>query len=187
MPDEKQSLFLCPNCGLPFKTEDNLNLHTENWHMDESNQQDRSRKQGNPVELLWRDLIYRIYETPDGFQGLSEAEKRYFAVNVLAAEVYNGGFSQYFFNNSGSYYKYTLLGLEEMGALESLTLLQRARLSFFDDENIPENTGKRRERILELESDVRLQLLDELDKEFYKDPDGLEAKSLAYAKLYGLL
>jgi hypothetical protein len=132
-------------------------------------------------------LVHKVFETPDGFQGLSESEKRYFAVGVLDGDVYNGGFEQYFFNSSGAYFEYALLGLEEMGAVQSLALLKRAKLALFDDENIPEDTGERREMILKRESDARLRLLEELDNQFWKDPDDLFTKSAAYAKMYGLL
>ncbi len=187
MPDEKQSLHFCPKCGLPFKTEDNLSLHIANWHSDESNKKQGNSKQTDPAKLLWQELVHRIFKTPDGFQGLSESEKRYFAVNILIGEVYNGGFHQFFFNNSGSYYKYVILGLEELGATQSLALLQRAKLVLFENENMPEYVGKRREVILQRKSDDCLQLLNELDKQFYKDPDGLDTKCVTYAKLHGLL
>jgi hypothetical protein len=187
MSEDKQPLHICPQCGLPFKAEDNLILHIENWHSDDASKKQGNKKQTDPAELLWRDLVHRVFETPEGFQGLSEPEKRYYAVCILDGEVYNGGFEQYFFNSSGSYYKYTILGLEEMDAPQSLALLQNAKLVLFDDEDIPESTGIRREFILQHESDVRSKLLENLDEKFWQDPDGLGTKITTYAKLHGLL
>ncbi len=69
-----------------------------------------------------------------------------------------------------AYYKYVILGLEELDATQSLALLQRAKLVLFENENMPEYVGKRREVILQHKSDDCLQLLNELDKQFYKDP-----------------
>lgn len=185
MSEEKQSLHFCPKCGLPFKTEGSLSLHIENWHTDNSDK--KHVKQVDPAEVLWRDLVDRIFETPDGFEGLSEPEKRYFAVGVLEREVYNGGFHQYFFNSSGGYYDYALLGLQEINAPQSLGLLQNAKRVIFDDRAVPESTGKRREIILQSDSDERFTLLGELDEKFWQDPDDLGPKIAAYAKLHGLL
>jgi hypothetical protein len=187
MSEDKQPLHLCPQCGLPFKTEDNLSLHITNWHSEEANGKGANKIQEDPTQLLWRDLVRRVFETPEGFHDLSEPEKRYFAVSVLEGEVYNGGFHQYFFNSSGRYYEYTLLGLQEMNALQSLDLLQNAKRVIFNDKAIPESTGKTREIILQADSDQRFRLLEELDKKFWQDPDDLHTKITAYAKLYGLL
>jgi hypothetical protein len=131
--------------------------------------------------------VLRVFETPEGFQGLSEPEKRYYAVCLLEGEVYNGGFHQYFLNNSGGYYEYTLLGLQEIDALQSLDLLKNAKHVIFDDESVSESAGKRMEFILQGDSDERDKLLGEIDKKFWQDPDGLGPKIAAYAKLHGLL
>lgn len=145
-----------------------------------------NQQQINPSQLLWLDLVHRI-ETPEGFEGLSEPEKRYFAVCLLEGEVYNGGLHQYFFNSSGNYYKYALLGLQEINALQSLKLLQDAKHAIFGDRPIPQITGKRRESIRQSDSNERFKLLNELDEQFGKDPDNLDFKITSYAKLNGLL
>lgn len=183
--EEKPSLYLCPQCGLPFKTEDILSIHTANWHSDEANT--KRKKEVKPEDLLWPKLVRRIHETPEGFQGLSDAEKRYVAVNTLVGQVYNGGFDQYFFNSSGSYYEYTILVLEEMDAQAALALLQQAKRVVFDTKNVPENTGERRALFLEHNSDQRSKTLYELDKQFYQIGDDLIDKNTAYAKKHGLL
>jgi hypothetical protein len=45
---------------------------------------------------LW--LIKEAALSDDGFDGLSAENQRYFAVRLLEAEVYNGGFDQYLFH-----------------------------------------------------------------------------------------
>jgi hypothetical protein len=183
MPELNPSLHPCPDCGLPFKTEDNLGMHIANWHSTKP----AAQKPVDPVALPWRDLVHRVFDTPEGFQGLSEPEKRYFAVCLLEGEVYNGGFDQFFFNHSGTYYEYILLGLQDINAPHSIDLLQSAKIVLFNDKDVPEKTVERREILLQQDSDKKYQLLEELDKKFWQDPDNLAAKINAYAKLHGLL
>src|SRR5690606_14789899 len=83
------------------------------------NREERERSKTDPSHIYWRALVDRVHKVEPGFEGLSEAEKKYFAVCCLSGEVYNGGFHQFFFNSAGAYYKYVLSGLEEMGASES--------------------------------------------------------------------
>jgi hypothetical protein len=152
------------------------------WHKEQ-----REREKTDPFRILWHVLVHRVHETSEGFSGLSEAEKRYFAVGLLAGEVYNGGFDQYFFNHSGCHYKYALLGLEEMEATQTLALLQRAKQALFNFDEVPEDTGKRRRLLQELASESRSKRLDELDAQYYKDPDGLSARAERYARAHGLV
>ena len=90
-------------------------------------QRERDLDKIDPFRKLWRELVRRVYETDLGYAGLSDAEKKYFAVGLLEGEVYNGGFDQYFFNSSSDYYSDAEIGLEEMGAVQSLSLLKRAK------------------------------------------------------------
>ncbi len=65
----------------------------------------REREISDPFRILWRELVRRVHQNELGFDGLSEPEKLYFSVGLLDGELYNGGFYQYFFNHSGSYYE----------------------------------------------------------------------------------
>ncbi len=147
----------------------------------------RERNRTDPFRMLWRELVHRVHETPGGFTGLSEVERQYFAVGLLDGEVYNGGFDQYFFNSSGSHYKYAALGLEVMGATQALILLQRAKQVLFDFEDVPEGTEQRRRLLQHRASDSRSQRLVELDKQYCEDPDGLSSRSEAYARKHSLV
>lgn len=152
------------------------------WHKEE-----REREKTDPFRILWHALVHRVNEASEGFSGLSEAEKRYFAVGLLDGEVYNGGFDQYFFNHSGSHYKYALIGLEEMEATQALALLQRAKQALFNFDDVPEDTEKRRRLLQKLASDSFSKRLDELDTQYCKDPDGLSARAENYARAHGLV
>jgi Domain of unknown function (DUF4375) len=79
--------------------------------------EERERRLTGPFRKLWVSLVEKVHQSPTGFDGLSHREKLYFAVGLLEGEVYNGGFHQYFFNNSGSYYSYAEEGLIALGRL----------------------------------------------------------------------
>jgi hypothetical protein len=118
---------------------------------------------------------------------LSEAEKLYFAVQLLEGEVYNGGFDQYFFNSSGSYYRYAVLGLKELEAAQALALLEEAKQILFNSADVPEDPGHRRQLLRERSSVARTQCLEQLDKLYWKDPDGLWPRCEAFARKHGLV
>ena len=58
----------------------------------------------NPFFVLYSSLIDRVCHAPEGFESLSEAAKLYYALTLFRNEINNGGFHQFFFNSSGSYY-----------------------------------------------------------------------------------
>ncbi len=59
----------------------------------------------NPFFVLGNSLIERVCGSPNGFNSLSDADKLYYVVTLFRDEVNNGGFHQFFFNSSGSYYR----------------------------------------------------------------------------------
>lgn len=150
-------------------------------------QEERERDKTDPARIYWRALVSRVHETGGGFEGLSEAEKKYFAVRCLSGEVYNGGFHQFFFNSAGAYYRYALSGLEEMDAVESLQVLRKAKQVWFDFSDVPSDTRARRLLLERNASKSRDTRSGELDKLYWEDPDELEIRSQRYAakhKLY---
>lgn len=149
--------------------------------------EERGRELTDPLRKLWRDLVQRVHDTTDGFAGLSETEKQYFAVGLLDGEIHNGGFHQFFFNHSGTYFSYALLGLKSMGADQVLTLLIRAKHVLFDFNDVPEGTERRRAILQENISDSRTLRLNQLDELYWKDPDGLQLRCEAFAQRYKLI
>ena len=150
-------------------------------------QEERDRELTDPLRRFWRNLVHRVHDTAGGFAGLSEAEKQYFAVSLLDGEVCNGGFEQYFFNSSGTYYSYALLGLKSMGADQVLTLLLRAKHVLFAFDDVPEDTERRRATLRKKISDSQAQLLEQLDELYYGGPDGLRLRCEAFAQRYKLV
>jgi len=136
---------------------------------------------------LWRELVHAVQNTDLGYAGLSDAEKKYFAVRLLVGEVYNGGFDQYFHNSSSDYYFNAEIGLEEMGAVQSLSLLSQAKQIVFGVASVPESTQQRREILLQRDYDSYADQLSALDDLFYEDPDGLNERMEAFARKHALV
>jgi hypothetical protein len=137
-----------------------------------------------PFRLFWKELVSRVYNESKGFNSLSEEEKIYFSVNCLSGEVYNGGFNQYFSNSAGENYKHAELGLIQLEATNSLRLLRKAKQIVFGSSAVPKEQYLRQ---LATDSDEVSTALDELDTEFYKDPDRLAEKLEVYAINNGLV
>jgi len=145
----------------------------------------------NPFYLLYNSLIERVQRSPGGFGGLSEPEKLYYAVALLRNEVNNGGFDQYFFNSSGSYYNYAEEGLVAIGATHTLELLRQAKEIVFPAISVPQDTQTRRELLPAIEPDTPSpewsRKLDELDQRFYANSDNLTPRLEAFAREQGLI
>lgn len=153
--------------------------------------EEREAERTDPFRALWSSLVKRGHFLPGGFESLSEPEKLYFAVGVLAGEVYNGGFDQYFFNSSGSDYLYAEKGLLAVGATRAFELLHIAKELLFPATAVPEDTKTRRQVLRDDPECTRLaQLdpkLDDLDREFWTDPEKLESRLRAFAREHGLV
>ena len=147
-------------------------------------QKERELDKTCPFRALWRDIVVRVHDDNQGFHTLSEAAQHYYAVNCLSGEVYNGGFIQYFDNSSGEHYAVAERGLEQIGALHSLALLQQAKQAVFGDDPVPTD---RDQRLAATDNPVAEARLNQLDDEFYKDLDNLDIKLESYAIQTGLV
>lgn len=153
-----------------------------------------SLKEYDPFRELWNSLVERSSNDPSLGQ-LSREEQRYFAVTLLEAEVYNGGFDQFFWNSAGDHYHLAVAGLEELGAVASLAILKEAADTVFGSSGPPVD---RAERWRVMDSKVRRlseiltrhrqsSRLERLDKQFYDDPDRLADRLTAYAEEKGVV
>jgi hypothetical protein len=137
----------------------------------------------NPFFVLDVGLIDRVCNTPGGFATLSEAETLYYALTLFQNEVNNGGFHQFFFNSSGSYYELIENGLVSLDEPQALELLHHARQIVFPEEPVPVDMEIRRERM----HDCAPSQLDALDRRFYSTPDTLTGKLQEFARERGLV
>jgi hypothetical protein len=147
-------------------------------------QRERDREYAKSAEsLYWQDLVRRVHETSDGFNGLRPEEQTYFAVSCLIGEVYNGGFDQFFSNSSGAHYLLALDGLRALGADASAALLLKAKEVLFADRRVPIDREERMELIPTFmdESATEWAQLELLDKAFWADPDKLGERCQTYA------
>lgn len=107
-------------------------------------------------------------------QPYTRAQRLIFAVEVYAAEVYNGGHEQFFFNSSGVVWRDALEGLKAIGALETAEILERVVRKL--KSKIPDDADKRRAMLEKLEEG----LLEEEDDAFYAMETDLAELEQAY-------
>ena len=100
-------------------------------------------------------------------------------VRVLDAEVYNGGFNQYFFNAAGDRAGQTLEALTAIGALDSMAIVAAA-CSMFPGGFPPAGLVERR-KLLET-VDPESENFAALDAQFQEGGDDLAALAKAYRR-----
>ena len=74
-----------------------------------------------------------------------------------------------------------------MSATTSLLLLEKAKQMIFGFADVPEVSYARRTTLAGAQSDSLQLRLDELDKQFWKDPDELAVRSETFAVSHGLV
>ena len=139
----------------------------------------------DPFFVLAMSLVEKVHSLPDasGFATLSDVEKLYYALTLLQNEVNNGGFHQFFFNSSGSYYELIESGLVTFDEAHTFELLQQAKRVVFPGVAVPVDMETRRE----LMSNCSPSQLDQLDRRFYSLPDTLTPKLKEFARKHGLV
>ena len=140
----------------------------------------------NPFFVLYSSLIDRVYHSPGGFDALTDTEKLYYALTLFQNEVNNGGFHQFFFNNSGSHYDLIETSLVTFDEPQTLELLHHAKQIVFQRIPVPTDTGERRSTMPEPAPDLMTKL-DELDQRFYRMRNTLTPKLEAFARQHGLV
>ncbi|MGE6388383.1 DMP19 family protein [Pseudomonas sp. NPDC078416] len=151
--------------------------------------EERKRYIASPQALYWEALVNPVHNTPEGFSGLALAEQHYYAVSVLQGEVYNGGFYQYFGNSSGEHCANACAGLLELGATQTLALLEEVRRLLFGTQPVPSDQGLRQLSMPTCEDEPDLDCLaalDALDTQFYLDTEKLDERLLRYAREHRL-
>lgn len=117
------------------------------------------------------DAVSKKYES-SGYDSLSENEKLIYCVWWLEGEVNNGGFHQLFWNNAGDNTKDTLAFLSAIRANHTAELLKQASEIAFG--GIAPANREKRQKILEIDEDFKMEKLNKLDNEFYKYRDDIE-------------
>lgn len=149
-------------------------------------EEERERERTDPDRKLWLSIVEEVYYSPLGFDGLSHPKKLYFALGCLEGELYNGGFHQYFSNSSGSHYSYAEEGLIAIGALQTLELLQQAKVELFSSGSVPVDTAERRVSLSRYRESHPVgadsQELDRLDNRYWLDVEQIGVRMKAFAR-----
>ncbi|MDD1508909.1 DMP19 family protein [Pseudomonas sp. CNPSo 3701] len=161
--------------------------------LEKSKERSRQQRAYDPQRAHWHHLVDRAHASEQAFASFTPEEKLYYAVSVLEGEVYNGGVHQFFSNSSGALYEETVEGLKELGATQALALLQRAAQVLFGSNQPPVDRHERWQAMpFYPEDEVATPPawsieLEEIDRAYWMDPDGLSEKLEAYLKNTGLL
>jgi hypothetical protein len=149
--------------------------------------EERKRMEANPdpAKKHWRWLVQQVHHSAEGFGGLSEKNKLYFAAVLLEGEVYNGGFDQYFHNSSADYFAYAARGLDEMGAPECRRILETAKQLIFGAGDVPGTQAERFARV-ERTTAQREMKLTELDRQFVAAAAGMHDLVAEFARRHAL-
>ena len=107
----------------------------------------------------------------DDMSCLSEAERIFYITQSLEMEVNNGGFSQFFYNSSGSFSNELVSAFTAIGANATAAICQKA-ISAFGRE-IPVDRDERQDMLDELECEEIDEILEECDDAFYDYEDNL--------------
>ena len=120
----------------------------------------------------------KVYK--EDFANQSFPQKVFSAIWEVEAEVNNGGFSQYFFNNSRASAWFVVLALEHVGAPKTASICERAIAVAFPS-GLPEDLDSVRSAANNFPKNVQEKLY-ALDKEFYAYPHDLVDLLFAYVK-----
>lgn len=118
------------------------------------------------------EIVWKKTEASDNFENLTEAEKTFIYVEMLEAEINNGGFDQYFYNTSGDYYSESLQAYKTIGAHKTVKIIEEA-FKLFPVNPIPKDNEKRQD------------ILENVDKETSKKWNALEDKFYEYEENIG--
>lgn len=134
------------------------------------------------IQDIWYDYALAFVEKKNSSEGgwasLSEHEQEIAALWLLEADVYNGGFMQFFCNWGEEAYQFACRALHTIGAYQVLSNIQEQYVCFeplVDDDrvtalwDIPRYLGAEQE-----------QLLDELDQQLWNNEDHMTEKAYAY-------
>jgi len=119
----------------------------------------------DPIGVLWPflvDTVFRGQSAREEVESLTPSAQVLYYAQVLDAEVFNGGFHQYFSNSSGKYAHETVVALNTLRAPLTASLLLRA-IGTFPNNRVPQRRDERNEELDKTDAKT----LDILDDEYY--------------------
>ncbi|HUQ27184.1 MAG TPA: DMP19 family protein [Usitatibacter sp.] len=127
------------------------------------------------------DLVFARYDR-DGFESLTPPERVAYCVDALEREVNNGGFEQFFTNNSGDTSAETVAALRKIGAIQAANLVQSA-MELFPNGSLPRDREERVD-VVGAMSDAHRSKWHELDDRFCSYPDDLTRLMRAFVNAH---
>jgi hypothetical protein len=106
-----------------------------------------------------------------GFDRLSRPEQVFLCIWELEAEVNNGGFHQYYFNDGGDHAADAVEALETIGAARTAALVTRAN-RLFGLSGLSRDRNKRQQQLKAL-SETNRAAMEEIDGQFYRYEEDL--------------
>ena len=116
------------------------------------------------------------------FAKQSFPQKVFSAIWEVESEVNNGGFSQYFLNDSAESSSFIVTALKEIGAPKTATICQRA-IAIAYPGGLPQTADSIRSAAGDFSEEI-LQGLESLDQEFFSYPHDLTGLLFAYVKAH---
>ena len=130
--------------------------------------------------LALGEIIWKKTEVLDNFENLTEVEKTFIYVEMLEAEINNGGFDQYFYNTSGDYYSESLQAYKTIGAHKTVKIIEEA-FKIFPVNPIPKDNEKRQD-ILENVDEETSKKWNLLEDKFYEYEENISGLLLEFVK-----
>jgi hypothetical protein len=116
-----------------------------------------------------------------GYNALSEAERVVLDVTAVEADVNNGGFHQFFYNQSGDRVNESITALHEIGADATAAIVEEACTRF--PKRKPNAKWSMRQK--QLLDHLSFEAFHDLDRRFFKHPDDTEKLLIAYWRAHG--
>lgn len=132
----------------------------------------------NSLVIAMNGWLCRKCNYGENIEKLTDTEKVFYLVVQLEGEVNNGGFSQFFYNNSGDFANETPDALQKIGADKTADICSRALAAFGG--TVPEDRNERESMLDDIFTDEINDILSKCDSEFYEHPDNLELLSYQF-------
>jgi hypothetical protein len=139
-----------------------------------------SLKGDTNIIIAINEIVWKKSNNLENIDNLTKPEKTFLYVEILEAEINNGGFDQFFYNSSGDYAYEALQSLNEVGAKKTANLISEA-YKMFPKNPIPKQVESR-QILLEKVSKETSEKWNELEDMFYKQDENIQKLLLEYVR-----
>ena len=126
------------------------------------------------------NYINELCEFGENLNVLTKQQMNFFLNQNFEKEINNGGLNQFFYNSSGEFSFETIQSLNEIKAVYTATILEKA-ICQFPSNNVPKDRDSREEIIEEIEDSAN-ESWEVIDSKRYENEDNLSELNLTYIK-----